>query len=336
LPLLAIAAAVGATSALVAAWALGTFGDRIVERDVIERVAAPAAAPASRPAALAAAVDALGPSLMAVVAGDDHGTGVLLRDDGHLLTTATLVEGHELVTVVDDGGHNRPATVVGSDSATDVAVIRVEGLRTRGGVLGSAAELRIGDPAAVVVRVANAGSQVGSGIVSSLASTVPREDEAPLHGLIGTDIVLATELAGAALVDGSGAVVGLTTSEGGNTGIRAVPIDLARVVADDIIESGRAQHPWLGVEGDDLSAEVAANLDIPGGAHLLQIQDGSPADEAGLEDDDVVTQVGPAEVRSMGDLITALRLLDPGDRVRIGYLRQGHLYWCEPVLAESG
>jgi S1-C subfamily serine protease len=337
LPWLA-AASVGAASAMLAAWALGTFGDRVVERQIVERVATPSEAtlvsdPGNR--GLAAVLESLTGTLVAIRAGDREGTGVLLRDDGQILTTAGLVEGVTRVVVVPDGGTGRSGEVVGTDSATDIAVVSVPGLTGPGAVLGSPAALGVGDRAIAVAALASGEPEVGTGVIGGLTATVSREDEPPLHGLISTDIVLAGSLEGAALVDRRGAVVGVTTGAGGSAGIHAVPIDLARVVADDIIETGEPAHPWLGVEGDDVSPSAAISLQIGGGAHLLEVLDGSPADVAGLQDDDVVTELGDIPVHSMGDLITGLRRLDPGDEVHIGYVRDGEHHWCDAVLAES-
>jgi S1-C subfamily serine protease len=334
----AAAAAVGATGALVGAWALGTFGDRVVERQIVERVAtAPEAtlAAGTGTRGISGVLQSLQGSLVAIRAGDVDGTGVVLRDDGHILTTAALVEDLGTVTVVPADGTSRVGEVLGADPATDIAVIRVEGLTGPGAVLGSPEDLAIGDRAVVVAALASGSPQVATGVIGGLTGTVSRDGEVPLHGLISTDIVFSGDLDGAALVDGRGAVVGVTTRAGGGAGIHAVPIDLARIVADDIIETGSAAHPWLGIEGDDVSSSVAASLHIGGGAHLLEVAAGSPAAAAGLQDEDVVTELGDTAVRSIGDLITALRRLDPGDEVRIGYLRGGEHHWSDAVLAES-
>jgi S1-C subfamily serine protease len=174
-----------------------------------------------------------------------------------------------------------------------------------------------------------------SGVVANVAVTVSRDDEAPLHGLIGTDIVAADPVEGAALVDADGAVIGLTTGAGETGSLRAVPVDLARIVAHDLIATGAPDHPWLGVEGRDLDPEEAADWGVPGGAELVGVVDDGPADDAGLEDDDVVTHVGDVAIGSMGDLVTALRHHDPGDRIRLGYLRDGTPRWADAVLAEN-
>ncbi len=332
------AASVGAASALIAAWALGAFGDRVVERQIVERVATPSEATlVSDPVdqGLPAVLDSLAGTLVAIRAGDHDGTGVLLRDDGQVLTTAGLVGGVGTVTVVTHDGTSQRGEVLGTDPATDIAVVSVEGLTAPGAVLGTPSSLRVGDQAIAVAALTSGEPEVATGVIGGLTASVSREGETPLHGLITTDIVLSGNLEGAALVDERGSVIGLTTGAGGAAGIHAVPIDLARVVADDIIETGEPAHPWLGVEGDDVSPSSAISLGFAGGAHLLDVIDGSPAAEAGLQDEDVVTEVGDTPVDSMGDLITALRRLDPGDEVHIGYLRDGHHFWCDAVLAEA-
>jgi len=334
---LGAAAAVGASSALLAAWLLGAFGDRVVDRQVVERVATDTAValPRESTSGTAAVLVELRPVLVSIRAGEEDGTGVVLRDDGHVLTTASLVGSLGTVAVLGADGRTRPAEVVGRDPATDVAVLSVAGLSTPGAVLGTADDLAVGDRALAVAMRAPGAPEVGTGVIGGLSTSVTREDGAPLHGLISTDIVLPGSLDGAALVDERGAVIGVTTRAGGAAGIRAVPIDLAMVVADDIIETGAPGHPWLGVEGDDLSSSTAATLRIAGGAHLLEVVGGSPADRAGLEDEDVVTEVDATTVASMGEMIAVLREHDPGDHVRIGYLRDGHHHWTDVTLAET-
>jgi S1-C subfamily serine protease len=280
-------------------------------------------------------IDELAAALVVVRVGAVEGSGVVLRDDGHVLTTADLVGDDTEVTVQPVEGPALEAEVVGTDPATDVAVLWVAGLDRASAVLGVADEVTVGDPTRAVTLRGEDAAEVRTGVVANLAVTVSRHDEVPLHGLIGTDIVQDQPVEGAALVDAHGAVIGVTTGVGDTDVVRAVPIDLARVVAQDIIATGAADHPWLGIEGGDLDATVAADWGVRGGAELASVLEDSPAAAAGLRTDDVVTQVGDHEITSMGDLVTALRHLDPGDEVRIGYLRAGEHHWCRAVLAES-
>lgn len=329
---LGLAAGLGASVALMAAWGLGAFREGGgAAQPVSERLATPASTLLVG-APLPGGIDEVAAALVTIHAGAAQGSGVVLRDDGHVLTTADLVGDHDRVTVRPVDGPELEAEVVGLDPATDIAVLSVHDLDIAGAVLGVARDLAVGDSARAVALEGREAAEIVTGVVANLAVTVSRGEEAPLHGLIGTDIVMADPVEGAALVDADGAVIGVTTTVGDTDAVRAVPIDLARIVAEDIIATGGPAHPWLGVEGRDLEAAVAAEWGVRGGAELAAVVEDSPAAEAGLHDADVVTQVGDTEVTSMGDLVTALRLLDPGDRVRIGYLRAGHHHWCTAVL----
>jgi putative serine protease PepD len=332
---LGLAAGLGASLALMGAWGLGAFHREGADgQTASERLATPISTilvGAPSPGGM----DEVAETLVHVRSGGIDGSGVVLRDDGHVLTTAELVGDAEEVRVRAVDGPELVGAVVGVDPATDVAVLLVQGLDHLGAVLGVARDLAVGDPARTIALQGRQAAEIVTGEVANLAVTVSRGDEeGPLHGLIGTDIVLEHPIEGAALIDATGAVIGITTSVGDSDAVRAVPIDLARTVARDIIATGGPAHPWLGIEGRDLEAEDAAQWGVRGGAELLDVVEDSPATEAGLHDADVVTQIGDTEVTSMGDLVTALRLLDPGDAVRIGYLRSGHHHWAGAVLGE--
>lgn len=332
---LGLAAGLGASVALTAAWGLGAFREEGGAQPASVRLATPVSTVlvgSPRPGAM----DEVAATLVHVRARGTAGAGLVLRDDGYVLTTAELVGDAEQVRVQAVDGPELVGDVVGVDPATDVAVLLVQGLDRLGAVLGVTRDVAVGDPARAVALQGRQAAEIVTGVVANLAITVSRGADPPLHGLIGTDIVMEDPIEGAALVDSTGAVIGVTTAVGDTDAVRAVPIDLARIVADDIIATGGPAHPWLGVEGRDLETEVAAEWGVRGGAELAAVVEDSPAAEAGLHAADVVTQVGDTEVTSMGDLVTALRLLDPGDQIRIGYLRAGHHGWCAAVLADWG
>jgi S1-C subfamily serine protease len=331
---LGIGIVVGASATFVGLWAGGAFESAPRSATAEERLATPVSTVfVGRDAG--GGIDQVAEGLVAIRAGAVDGSGVVLRDDGHVLTTADLVGDQRHVRVWDVDGTERQGDVVGLDPATDVAVLSVPGLTSSGAVLGTSQGLVVGDPARAVHLERQGAALVLTGMVANLAVTVSRDDDTVLHGLISTDIVLTQPVEGAALVDTNGAVVGVTTGVGDTDALRAVPIDLARIVAHDIIATGGPDHPWLGIEGRDLDADRAADWGIAGGAQLVAVVEESPADVAGLLEDDVVTHVGDTAVTSMGDLVTALRHHDPGDRVRLGYLRDGAPQWCAAVLAPT-
>jgi S1-C subfamily serine protease len=331
---LGVGLVVGASIMVAGLWAGGAFERRPRAATAEERLATPVSTVfVGREAAN---IDQVAAGLVVLRAGDVDGSGVILRDDGHVLTTADLVQGHERVRVWDLDGTEHQGEVIGVDPDTDVAVVAVRGLAAQGALLGHSDTLAVGDPARALNLQRRGAALVRSGIVAGLGVTVARDDDRNLHGLIGTDIVQPDPIEGAALLDADGAVIGITTGVGDSDALRAVPIDLARVVAHDLIATGGSDHPWLGIEGRDLDPGSAADLGIAGGAELETVLEESPAEEAGLRHADVVTHVGDTEVTSMGDLVTALRHLDPGDRVRLGYLRDGAPHWSAVVLAATG
>ena len=328
---LGIGLLIGASAAVTTLWVGGALDDAEGPGVARERLATPVST--VYVGTVGGGLDDLAGTLVTVRAGDLEGGGVVLRDDGHVLTTADLVGTRRHVSVHGVDGVERAGSVVGVDPATDVAVLRIPGLTADGAVLGTSAEVAVGDPARAVNLGEEGAALVLSGTVANLAVTVSRDDDEALHGLLGTDIVRGEPVEGAALVDADGAVIGVTTGVGDTDVLRAVPMDLARVVAHDIIATGGPEHPWLGVLGRDLDDALAAEWGVPGGAEVETVVEGSPAADAGLRDDDVVTNVGDTAITGMGDLVTALRHLDPGDDVRLGYLRDGRHQWCEAVLA---
>ncbi len=267
------------------------------------------------------------------VAGDDTatGSGVLVRDDGHLVTSAHVVDGARSINVVLADGSERPGRLLGADPLTDVAVVKIDGTeRFPVAVLGTAADLRVGQPTITIGSPIGliGGSSVTTGVVSALGRRVAGREGPPLLGMIQTDAPVAPGSSGGALLDSSGAVIGITTavaaSEAGYQGLGfATPIDIARSVADDIIATGRPVHVWLGIEGRDLDAASAQDRGVAGGAVVVGAVESSPAERAGVRPGDIVVEVAGKEVTSMSALVIALRGREPGEEIDLGVVRDG-------------
>lgn len=322
------------TFGLVAATgALDDRGDRTgVVRELITPVVP--TGDTSAPERVVQIAEEVSPAITRIeVSGDrpGSGSGVIFRDDGYLLTNAHVVEGAQNIDVVLSDGSEHDGELVGADALTDVAVVKIgRDAPFPVATLGSAASLRVGQAAVAIGSPLGliGGSSVTTGVVSALGRRVPAPEGPPLLDMIQTDAAIAPGSSGGALVDGAGAVIGITTaialSEAGAEGLGfATPIDIARSVADDIIATGRAVHVWLGIEGRDLDAASAAQAGVVGGAVVVGIVDDGPAQGAGLRTDDVIVAVGEREVPSMSALVIALREQAPGDRVDLAVLRSG-------------
>lgn len=336
-----VVVAAGLAGAVLAAGLLALSGqiERTVDRPVVERVAVTpiVSAPligSGSDRGVAAVVRRLEPAVvrleLSAPDGSTTGSGVLFRSDGMVLTSARLVDDATKIGVRLADGRRFAGRLVGRDPLTDVAVIDVDATELPVAVLGSATDLEVG---AVVLTIGcrqshRKGPSVATGVLSGLSHSLAAPGGDWLHGLLQTDAPAAATAAGGPLVDTAGSVVGIVTAFQGDPSETdgfgfATPIDLAHRVARQIIDRGRASHAWLGIEGTDLSSDDAATLGLDGGARVRQVDRGSPADRAGLDREDVITEVDGEPVDSMPGLAVEMREHEPGDEVEVGYWRDG-------------
>lgn len=330
----------GVAGALVTLAALAVLGllddDERAAPAVIRQAARPASAPVAGSGSVVRIAAEVRPAIAKVrVEGGgatSSGSAVLYRDDGHFLTNAHVVEGADSIEVSLADGSTHEAGVVGTDEVTDIAVLRIphrDGDPYPTAVLGTAADLAVGQPVVAIGSPLglSGGSSVTTGVVSALGREVEAEGTSLLD-MVQTDAAISPGSSGGALLDGTGAVIGITTavgvSEVGAEGLGfATPVDVARSVAEDIITTGRAVHAWLGVRGSDLDQRSAEDLGVRGGARVEQVVAGSPADDAGVIPSDVIVAVEEEAVASMSGLVIALRERHPGDEVALDVVRDG-------------
>jgi S1-C subfamily serine protease len=317
----------------------------------VERVVAPAAAtPVTAPGSPANAIVDIAEHMRAAIVqirvaggeGPGSGSGVVFRSDGHVLTNQHVVDGARRITVVMANGEEESARLVGSDPDTDIAVVKVDKTDLASAPLGSAASLRVGQLAVAIGSPLglSGGPSVSVGVISAVGREIDAGGEGPpLLDMIQTDAPIAPGSSGGALVDGAGAVIGVTTaiavSEVGAEGLGfATPIDIARDVAEQIITSGRAVHVWLGVEGEDVDPGTAKEIGVVGGALIRDVRPDSPAGRAGIAARDVIIAVDGVPVRSMGALKVQLRSHRPGDEVTLALHRGNEARSLKVKLAE--
>ncbi len=282
------------------------------------------------------------------------GSGVVLRSDGYVLTNNHVVAdaaagGTITVTVNGSEGRALPARIVGRDPETDLAVLKIDS----GGpfvpaTLGRSADLVVGDPVVAIGSPLGLNGTVTTGIISALNRTVnvPAEGggrATPLLNAVQTDAAINPGNSGGALVDIQGAVIGINSAiatlgasgsgdQSGSIGVGfAIPVDEARSVAEEIIRTGKATHPAIGVEAGNQVADDGTKQ----GARVSRVVGGGPADAAGLQVGDVIARVGDTRVGSVDELILALRQSRVGDRVTLTYQRDGASRTASVVLADK-
>ncbi|MDX6286595.1 MAG: putative serine protease PepD [Frankiales bacterium] len=315
-------------------------------------VAAPAADPKSYTAIAAQVL----PSVVSirVTGGGSSGTGsgIIIRSDGHILTNNHVVDaavgGGGTVTVTFNDGSTASAKIVGTDAAYDLAVIKVNKSGLKPATLGSSASLRVGDPVIAIGSPLGLSGTVTTGIVSALNRPVntTNQQQSPFGGsaptestvisAIQTDAAINPGNSGGALVDGAGQVVGINSAiaslgTSGNIGVGfAIPIDQARDIATQLIATGKAAHPILGVSIADVTTSAGA------GQVLVQaVTSGGPAQKAGIQNGDVIVEIAGTKITDTDALIATVRAHKPGEKVSVTYERSGTRHTVSVQLADA-
>jgi putative serine protease PepD len=246
--------------------------------------------------------------------GGATGTGFVIDEEGHVITNHHVVDGADSVSVRFSDGDEAPATVVGSDASTDVALLDLGDVSRdlQPLELGSSQSLEIGDSVVAIGSPFGLQGTVTAGIVSGLDREIRAPDGFTIDGAIQTDAALNSGNSGGPLLDGDGRVVGVNSQiesrNGGNVGIGyAVPIETAQQVVDQLLESGEVEHAYLGVRLEDTED----------GVRLAEVVDGAPADEAGLQAGDLVTEMDGETIETLAELRAAVSAREPGDSVTL-------------------
>jgi serine protease Do len=258
------------------------------------------------------------------------GSGVIITSDGYILTANHVVEGADKVKVaLATGAKEFDARVVGTDPATDTAVLKVDGKDLPAITIADSDKLEVGD---VVLAVGNpfaVGQTVTMGIVSGLARGGFGINN--YENFIQTDAAINPGNSGGALVDAEGRLVGINTAifshSGGNQGVGfAVPLNMARYVMDRLIKEGKVTRGYLGLSlQPEVTPELAKQFGLPNveGALVTSVQPDSPASKAGAKDGDFVTEFNGQKVADMRNLRLLVSQTAPGTKVTLKVLRDG-------------
>ena len=275
------------------------------------------------------------------------GSGVVYREDGYIVTNNHVVQDASGVNIAFADGSVERGEVVGNDPATDLAVVKVERGDLPAARFRENADLTPGQLAVAIGSPSGFQSTVTAGVISGINRSLPPEltgGDTSLVDLIQTDAAISPGNSGGGLADRAGEIVGINVAylPPAQTGAEnigfAIPSDTAISVADQLIEDGEATQPYLGVGRlREISPEDAEQFDIPvnGGVLVGEVVRGDPAEEAGLEQGDVITAAGDVEIASYGDLLGALRDYRPGDSIDLTVVRDGEEQRLTVELGEN-
>ncbi len=254
------------------------------------------------------------------------GSGVIVSQQGYLLTNAHVVAGASEIEVRLSDGRQARAELVGADPETDLAVLKISLDKLPVIALGATASLQVGDSVLAIGNPFDVGQTVTSGIVSALGRN--QLGISTFENFIQTDAAINPGNSGGALVDAEGRLIGINTAiysnSGGSLGIGfAIPIDAALQVMQALLKDGLVARGWIGVQTRELTPEFieAFKLSVKEGVLISAVVVDAPAAKAGIKPGDVVTQVANKTVRSPAELLAAVAALTPKSQAAVAVQR---------------
>ena len=271
------------------------------------------------------------------------GSGMIISEDGYILTNKHVIEGaNQIYVALDDGTIYEDVEVVATDPLNDVAFLKIRGASHLTPIaLGDSTTLSVGQQ---VIAIGNAlgvySNTVTSGIISGTGRSITATDESytmyeTLSDMIQTDAAINGGNSGGPLVNAAGEAIGINTAvsaDGDNVGF-AIPITSVKGMVKQLLETGEAERSYLGLTYITLTPTVAETYNLPvetgayvnsgsnGGSAILE---GGPADQAGIQDGDIITEVNGVKVGAAGSVTTLIGAYAPGDTIQVKILRDDH------------
>jgi serine protease DegQ len=246
------------------------------------------------------------------------GSGVIVSPNGYILTNNHVIEGADDIEVILIDSRKAKAKVIGTDPETDLAILKIELAKLPVIVLGSSESIEIGDQVLAIGNPFGVGQTVTGGIISALGRSQLGINV--FENFIQTDAAINPGNSGGALVDTQGRLLGINTAiysrSGGSMGIGfAIPVSTARQVLESIVRDGQVTRGWIGVEPQELNAELAQtfNISAKSGVIITGVLQNGPAAAAGIRPGDVITAVANKPVSNVTELLSAVAALKPGE-----------------------
>ncbi|SHI84355.1 S1C family serine protease [Lutispora thermophila] len=271
---------------------------------------------------------------------EGNGSGIIIDSNGHIVTNNHVIDGSDNITVILHDGTELPAKVVGKDSQTDLAVIKVEGKNLQPAELGDSSTLEVGELAVAI------GSPMGTDYAGSVTAGIISGLNRELYvgnrtmKLIQTDAAINPGNSGGALVNSEGKVIGINTLKLVENKVEgmgfAIPINEAKPIIEQLIQNRKVSRPYLGITGQTIDEKTAKQYDVPQGVLIRQVIEGSGADKAGLVRGDIITKVDGERITTIEQLQQIIQKHKVGDVVKVeAYGELNRYKTVEVKLTES-
>ncbi len=268
------------------------------------------------------------------------GSGVIISADGYIVTNNHVIKDATDLEITLNNKKVYKAKVVGTDSSTDIALLKIDAEELPHITFADSNNVKIGEWVLAVGNPYNLTSTVTAGIISAKGRDL--EGNNNIESFIQTDAAVNPGNSGGALVNVRGELIGINTAITSKTGSFigysfAVPSNIARKVVEDLMEYGNVQNAVLGVKGGELNQKVAENLGIENteGFYVSEVTENSGAEKAGLEEKDIIIGIDNVKVSSFADLAGVLKSKRPNDKVQVTYIRGGEQKTAEVILSKN-
>jgi 2-alkenal reductase len=310
--------------------------------------------------AITKAVAKVGPAVVTVVTdlpdqtgffgtipgGQASGSGIILSDQGYIVTNNHVVDGGTAYHVIFQSGDQHPAKLVGADKFSDLAVLKVEAAMPAAVVLGNSDTLRPGETAiAIGSPLGDFKNSVTVGVISATGRSLDTGNGYQLEGLLQTDAAINEGNSGGPLVNLAGEVIGINTLIIRDTGTSStveglgfsIPSNNVMLVTSQIIAKGYVSRPYIGIRYQPITPDIAARYRLPvqWGVYISDIISGSPAEKANLQIGDIITQLGGITLDANHAYLNTLYGFTPGQEIEVRFFRSNSPHTIKLVLTES-
>lgn len=267
------------------------------------------------------------------------GSGVIVSDNGYILTNNHVVEGADEIQVALRDGHSAEATIVGTDPESDLAVLKVNLEKLPAITIGQSDEARVGDVVLAIGNPFGVGQTVTMGIISAMGRNTVGINT--YENFIQTDAAINPGNSGGALINPYGQLIGINTAifskSGGYQGIGfAIPGKFAIEVMQQLIQHGRVIRGWLGIEVQDITPALAESFHLQNtqGVIVAGILRNGPAAQAGLRPGDVIKKIDDKEINDTKQVMNAIANIKPDAKIKIDIMRQGKAITLEGIVGQ--
>ena len=282
--------------------------------------------------------EVISPFFLQVIPQQGLGSGIIIRDDGLILTNNHVIEDATKIEVTLSNGKTYKGKVLGSDPNSDIALVKIDATGLPTATLGDSSTLKVGEFVVAIGNPYGLDHTVTFGVISALERNIDTGN-GTMYGVIQTDTAINPGNSGGPLVDLEGNVIGINTMiyEGAEGLGFAVSSNTAKKVADSILATGSMKWAYLGVSVTTMTEEIANSngVEYTEGAYVAQVATGSPAYRAGIRKNDIITAIDGTKITTADQLISIIRNHSPGDKITITISRNGKISDISVTLSTS-